>query len=115
MERIVYNMDKLERLKNLEKIMDIDPIVLLEELIDPKKGKIYIRHNGEIVEIPICFVDVNFFTGGGLLGRGIPKFFFDLEEGWYFFEDYGNTWAWTREELENKKETLTKWEYALLK
>lgn len=99
-------MDKLERLKNLEKIMDIDPVVLLEELIDPKKGRIYIRHKGEIAEIPICFADINFYDGKGVLGRGVPKFFFDLEEGAYFFEDCGNTWAFAEKDLKLKEKDL---------
>lgn len=49
-------MDKLERLKNIEKAIGIDPIVLLEGLTNPN-SVIYIRHKGEIVEIPICFAE----------------------------------------------------------
>lgn len=92
-------MDKLERLKNIEKAIGIDPIVLLEGLTNPN-SVIYIRHKGEIAEIPVCFADINSHDGRGILGRRAGKYFFDLKEGWYFLEDYGNTWAFTKGEME---------------
>ena len=80
---------KLGVLEDIEEENGIDLITLFKAL----KDGFYIKYNDKIVHI-------------------LPKFFIDCKKGTdylsetideeYWFKDYGETWALTREELENE-------------
>ena len=96
---VPYVIEKLGKLEDIEEELGID-LVTLFKAVSYSNGSIYVRYKGSITEVYISFTDINAYSGKGLLGNGKPMYFFDLEEGEYFFEDYGRTWALTREELE---------------
>lgn len=99
-------VDKLGRLEDIEDELDIDIVTLFKAL----KDGFYIKYNGEIVHIfPDKHITINFWYK--IINVFIPpKFFIDCKKGTnylsetideeYWFEDYGKTWALTKEELE---------------
>lgn len=91
-------LNKLGKLEDIEERIGIDLIELFDGL-NRINNSIYIIHNGSIINVPVGFGDINFYNGCGAIGKGKPMYFFDLDKGQYFFEDYGNTWAFRKEDL----------------
>ena len=99
---------KLKSLEDLEEEIGIDLITLFKAL----KDGFYIKYNDKIVHIfPDKHITINFWYK--TINVFIPpKFFIDCKKGTdylsetideeYWFKDYGETWALTREELENE-------------
>ena len=85
-------------MEDIEERIGIDLIELFDGL-NRINSSIYIRHKGSIINVPVGFGDINFYNGCGPIGNGKPIYFFDLKEGQYFFEDYGKTWAFRKEDL----------------
>ena len=100
-------LNKLGKLEDIEERIGIDLIKLFDGL-NKINSSIYIIHNGSIINVPVGFGDINFYNGCGAIGKGKPMYFFDLEEGQYFLEDYGNTWAFTKKELEKEEQDYAK-------
>ena len=96
---------KLKSLEDLEEEIGIDLITLFKAL----KDGFYIKYNDKIVHIfPDKHITINFWYK--TINVFIPpKFFIDCKKGTdylsetideeYWFKDYGETWALTREEL----------------
>ena len=97
---------KLADLEDIEEELGIDLLTLFAAL---NKG-FYIKYNDKIVHIsPDKHITINFWYN--TINVFIPpKFFIDCKKGTdysskeideeYWFEDYGKTWALTKEELE---------------
>ena len=100
---------KLKALEDLEEELGIDLSTLFKAL----KDGFYIKYNDKIVHIlPDKHITINFWYK--TINVFIPpKFFIDCKKGTdylseeideeYWFKDYGETWALTREELEHDK------------
>ena len=100
---------KLGVLEDIEEENGLDLITLFKAL----KDGFYIKYNDKIVHIfPDKHITINFWYK--TINVFIPpKFFIDCKKGAYYlsetideeywFKDYGETWALTREELENDK------------
>ena len=96
---------KLKSLEDLEEENGLDLITLFKAL----KDGFYIKYNDKIVHIfPDKHITINFWYK--TINVFIPpKFFIDCKKGTdylsetideeYWFKDYGETWALTREEL----------------
>lgn len=105
-EKIV--LTELGQLEDIEDELGIYLITLFKAL---NKG-FYIKYNNKIVHIhPDKHITINFWYK--TINVFIPpKFFIDCKKGTdysneeideeYEFEDYGKTWALTKEELENE-------------
>ena len=97
---------KLGQLEDIEEENGLDLITLFKAL----KDGFYIKYNDKIVHIlPDKHITINFWYK--TINVFIPpKFFIDCKKGAdylsktideeYWFNDYGKTWALTREELE---------------
>ena len=100
---------KLKALEDIEEEIGIDLITLFKAL----KDGFYIKYNDKIVHIfPDKHITINFWYK--TINVFIPpKFFIDCKKGAdylsetideeYWFKDYGETWALTREGVENDK------------
>lgn len=106
-ELIENAIDKLGQLEDIEDRIGIG-IVKLFNGLNRINSSIYIIHNGSIINVPVGFGDINFYNGCGAIGKGKPMYFFDLDEGQYFLEDHGNTWAFTKKELEKEEQDYAK-------
>ena len=103
---MIFN--KLGQLEDIEEENGLDLITLFKAL----KDGFYIKYNDKIVHIfPDKHITINFWYK--TINVFIPpKFFIDCKKGAdylsetideeYWFKDYGETWALTREELENE-------------
>ena len=101
---MIFN--KLGQLEDIEEENGLDLITLFKAL----KDGFYIKYNDKIVHIfPDKHITINFWYK--TINVFIPpKFFIDCKKGAdylsetideeYWFKDYGETWALTREELE---------------
>ena len=101
-------VNKLGQLENIEDELKIDLITLFKAL----KDGFYIKYNDKIVHIfPDKHITINFWYK--TINVFIPpKFFIDCKKGTdylsetideeYWFKDYGETWALTREELKEE-------------
>ena len=100
---------RLKLLEDIEEENGIDLITLFKAL----KDGFYIKYNDKIVHIfPDKHITINFWYK--TINVFIPpKFFIDCKKGTdylsetideeYWFKDYGETWALTREELEDDR------------
>lgn len=110
-EELSTKLDSIHKLGILEDIEDELGIYLITLFKALNKG-FYIKYNNKIVHIsPDKNITINFWYN--IINVSIlPKFFIDCKKGTdylseeideeYLFEDYGKTWALTREELENE-------------
>ena len=101
------DLDQLEKHRKIEEEIGIDFITLFKAM----KDGFYIKYNDKIVHIfPDKHITINFWYKA--INVFIPpKFFIDCKKGAdylsktideeYWFKDYGETWALTREELED--------------
>ena len=102
-------VNKLGQLEDIEEENGIDLITLFKAL----KDGFYIKYNDKIVHILADkHITINFWYK--TINVFIPpKFFIDCKKGTdylsetideeYWFKDYGETWALTREELEDDR------------
>ena len=85
---------KLGQLEDIEDKLGFGLSALFDGL-NRSNSSIYIIHNGGIINVPVGFGNINC----GAIGKEKIKYFFDLDEGQYFLEDYGKTWSFTKKEL----------------
>jgi hypothetical protein len=85
---------KLSELEDIEDKLGFGLVALFDGL-NRSNSSICIIHNGGIINVPVGFGNINC----GAIGKEKIKYFFDLDEGQYFLEDYGKTWAFTKKEL----------------
>ena len=107
-EVIARDLNKLSQLEDIEKELGIDLITLFKGL---RETGIWVKRDNEIIHIEPLYIKVEMDCVRPLIGSITLKelYFEDLDYimdttgyEWYV-EDYGKTWALTKEELENDK------------
>jgi hypothetical protein len=94
--QIERDLEVLEQLQAIEEELGIDLITLFKAV----KNRVYAKVNTAIIKACVGLsYDFDDTKKWALLGF---SYGYEAEE-WLYFEDYGKTWALTREELENDK------------